>query len=315
MFATGETVARHLRMAATLVLMTVLWHGAARAAEPAKVEELIRQGVALRRSGKDQAALPLFQKAHELGHSPRTAGQLGLCELALGQMVEAERDLSSALDTPGDAWVAKNRAALEKSLRSAQGGIGELSINGSPEGAEVVVNGKPAGKLPLAAPVRVAQGVATVTVEADGYLSLTNSVSVRGGQRLEVNSNLAKRPSATPPPLAGEGPGTVNIPKRETDTEADHGSRSTLTILGWSLVGAGAAAAVTGGILLATGGGDCKPMKDFECNTLPRSKVPGWALLGGGVAAAVAGGIVLFSRPSAQVEVGLGPSIALRVRL
>ena len=34
------------------------------AADPGKVEELIREGVALRRAGKDQAALPLFQKAH-----------------------------------------------------------------------------------------------------------------------------------------------------------------------------------------------------------------------------------------------------------
>jgi len=315
MFATGGLVERQ-GLVAMLLLMAVLWEGAAHAAEPAKAEELIRQGVTLRRSGKDQAALPLFQKANEIGHTPRTAAQLGLCELALGYMVEAERDLQQALDSPTDGWVAKNKGVLEKSLRSAQAGIGELSISGSPSGAEVLVNGKPAGQLPLPSPVKVAQGAATVTVQADGYFSLTSQVSVKGGQRLEVNSTLAKRPAATPPPLAvNPAPGTLDIPKRETEREADTGAdnRKTLTILGWSLVGVGAGAAVAGGVMLATSGSDCKPMPPFECNTLPRSKTPGWILLGGGLATAVAGGIVLFSRPAAKVEVGLGPSLALTV--
>jgi len=315
MFATGAGIERHPRVA-VLLLMAVLWEGAARAAEPAKVEDLIRQGVALRRSGKDQAALPLFQRAHELGHTPRTAAQLGLCELALGYMVDAERDLSQALESPSDGWVAKNRGALEKSLRSAQAGIGELSISGSPSGAEVLVNGKSAGQLPLPSPVKVAQGAATVTVQADGYFSLTSQVSVKGGQRLEVNSTLAKRPSATPPPVAvNPTPGTLDVPRRDTGPEPEADNRKTLTILGWSLVGVGAGAAAAGGIMLATSGSDCTPMNGFECNTVPRSKVPAYVLLGGGLATAIAGGIVLYARPAAKVEVGLGPSIALTVSM
>src|SRR5688500_10991836 len=92
-------VAHRLRGLARLAFGVALFgqfllvEGRGWAAVPTRVEELIRQGVALRRSGQDQAALPLFQKAHEIGHTPRTAAQLGLVEMALGYVLEAERDL------------------------------------------------------------------------------------------------------------------------------------------------------------------------------------------------------------------------------
>src|SRR5687767_11306624 len=67
---------------------------------PAQVEELIRQGNELRRDGKDHAAVGLFQKAYDLQRSPRTAGQLGLAESALGYWMAAERHLGEALAAP-----------------------------------------------------------------------------------------------------------------------------------------------------------------------------------------------------------------------
>ena len=56
------------------------------AAKPtaADAENYIKRGNELRRSGRDQQALPLFEKAYEVAPSPRTAAQLGLCEVVLG---------------------------------------------------------------------------------------------------------------------------------------------------------------------------------------------------------------------------------------
>lgn len=45
---------------------------------PDEVEALIRRGGELRKAGKDAAALPFYQRAHDRGNSPRTAAQLGL---------------------------------------------------------------------------------------------------------------------------------------------------------------------------------------------------------------------------------------------
>jgi len=69
-------------------------------------EILIRKGVELRRRGRDSDASALFRQAYELSHTPRAAAQLGLCEQALGQWLEAEGHLSEALLAESDPWIA-----------------------------------------------------------------------------------------------------------------------------------------------------------------------------------------------------------------
>ena len=114
----------------------------ARAGDSAEAEALIRQGVELRAQKKDERALPLFEKAYQLSRTPRTAGQLGLVEMALGYFVDAEKYLGEAVASPDHPWVAKNLATLKAQLATAKSQIGELYIIGEPAGAEVVVNGK-----------------------------------------------------------------------------------------------------------------------------------------------------------------------------
>ena len=102
-----------------------------------EAENLIRDGVALRRQQRDVQALPKFQKAYDLVRNPRTAGQLGLCELSVGYWIEAEQHLKEALATPAHPWVAKNQESLEASLKRARSNIGEVAITGSPNGAQI----------------------------------------------------------------------------------------------------------------------------------------------------------------------------------
>src|SRR6185369_1929594 len=80
-----------------------------------EAEKLIRHGVELRKARDDEAAVRAFQKAYDMIHSPRAAGQLGLVKQALGLWEEAERYVGEALRaTTEDAWVTKNRAALDE---------------------------------------------------------------------------------------------------------------------------------------------------------------------------------------------------------
>src|SRR4051794_27986902 len=108
------------------------------ARDSAEAEALIRQGVELRAREKDERALPMFEKAYQVSRSPRTAGQLGLVEMALGYFVDAERYLGEAVASPDHPWVAKNLATLKAQLATAKSQIGELYIVGEPAGAEVV---------------------------------------------------------------------------------------------------------------------------------------------------------------------------------
>jgi hypothetical protein len=112
-------------------------------------KKLIRHGIELRKVHDNDGAAREFQQAHDQVHSPRAAGQLGLAEQALGRWDDAERHVGEALRSRGDRWVAKNRATLDEALGTIQTHLGRVEIIGDPEGAEVSVNGRSVGRLPL----------------------------------------------------------------------------------------------------------------------------------------------------------------------
>jgi hypothetical protein len=177
--------------------------GSVARADPAAVEDLIREGVDLRKKGMDQRALALFKKAYDLERSPRTATQLGFCEAQLGYWLAAERHLTEALSATKNPWLAKNEGLIRQTLKNVQGSIGELDIEGTPAGAAVEVNGQPAGTFPLTKPIRVPEGVAQVIVRAAGHIEGATNVPIEGGKL--ARASLALTPVAAAP-TAAEAP-------------------------------------------------------------------------------------------------------------
>jgi hypothetical protein len=147
------------------------------------VMSVVEHGVELRRQGRDADALAEFKRALAIQKSPRVQAQVALAEQALGLWVQAEQDLLSIIGhgSEGDPWIRKNLATLSKALGVIQSHLGSLDLWGSPEGAEVYVDRKPVGKLPLEKPVRVAGGTMLLTARAEGYIETTRTVTVPGG--------------------------------------------------------------------------------------------------------------------------------------
>ena len=199
-------------MMVLLVLVASWTRGARAAGESGEAEALIRQGVELRSQGKDERALPLFEKAYQLSRTPRTAGQLGLVEMALGYYVDAERYLGEAVSSPDHPWVAKNLATLKSQLATAKGMIGELAISGEPMGAEVWVNGKQVGRLPLPAPLRLDKGRAEIQIRAAGYVGTSDTVAITGGKREERSFRLVREPVAAPAVVTPVTPAPATSP-------------------------------------------------------------------------------------------------------
>src|SRR5262245_4215588 len=152
-----------------LIGIVMIAHSALARADAAEVEALIAKGNELRKAGTPGPALPYFQKAYELARTPRTAGQLGLAELAAGYPVDAADHLAAALESPNDPSIVKYRQMLTEALAKARAQIGELAIQGSPAGAEVVINGRVAGVLPLSSPIKLAARKTEVAVRAPGH--------------------------------------------------------------------------------------------------------------------------------------------------
>jgi hypothetical protein len=174
----------------------------------AQAEALIREGVRLRKEGRDEQARANFQKAYDVLRSPRTEGQLGLGEMAVGYWLESERHLAEALESPEHPWVAKNRRALEQALVKVRASIGELALSGAPAGAAVSLNGRPSGTLPLAAPLRAPAGKVEIELRAPGYTTASRTVRVRGGERAELNVTLERERTAENAAAGGAAGGT-----------------------------------------------------------------------------------------------------------
>ena len=178
----------------------------------------------MRRNGDDEGALAILLQAYGLGHAPRTTGQLGLCEQALGRWADAEAFLTEALKADGDPWVKKNRRTLEDALATVKAHIARIEIQGEPEGAEVWVNGALAGKVPLSVPVRVSAGEVEIELRAPGFVREAKTMRLEAGQYQRIVMRASKQPTgASPPPPTGATETTtvvVNVPEARPGTAA-----------------------------------------------------------------------------------------------
>jgi hypothetical protein len=185
-----------------------LLFGAQARAESA--DSLYKRGVELRRSGKDAEALEVFHKLDEAEKSPRAAAQMGLAEQALGMWVEAEGHIQRALEGKADPWIVKNHEALVRALGEIDARLGCVDVWGEPVGAEVLIDGKVVGTLPLPQPVRAVVGSVPITVRAPGYLERSTNISVVANQSARERFVLQPIPKSTP--LAVPAAGSAGSP-------------------------------------------------------------------------------------------------------
>ncbi|MES1205301.1 MAG: PEGA domain-containing protein [Pseudomonadota bacterium] len=189
----------------------------ASAADAPDAEALIRDGIALRRKGDDQAALKLFNQAYDLSKTARALAQIGLAEQALGRWGLAARHLHQAVElgqTSNDPWIKKNRASIDSALEIVGRHVGQLEVTGNPSGAEVRVDGELAGRLPLSAPLTTTVGEVAIEVRAPGFLPIMRGATIATGTLTREVFNLqalstrhgtdSSRSDAVPVPL-GQG--------------------------------------------------------------------------------------------------------------
>jgi tetratricopeptide (TPR) repeat protein len=106
---------RAVLLAFALLFASFAGHAAAQDTPRPEVTRLLREGVALRASGKDLEALARFERALALQPLGRVQAQRALAEQALGRLDDAAQHLEEALAST-DAWVARNRADLDGAL-------------------------------------------------------------------------------------------------------------------------------------------------------------------------------------------------------
>jgi len=232
-------------LAALLVFTACSAHAGSVLAAPgddADAETLITRGIDLREHGKDDEALAVFKKALAKTPSPRARAQVALAEQALGLWVAAESDLVTALASESDAWIVKNRSAIEGALALVRRRLGSLEVRGT-EGAEVVLDGVRLGSLPVTTPFRVEAGKRTLELRAKGFHPTTRAIEVPAGGVARETVTLV----ALPVEVAGTGTGAAIGGRGQRDAgEADPGRGQRL--LGWAFAATGGALVITGAV-------------------------------------------------------------------
>ncbi len=161
----------------------------------AHAETLIAEGLELRRAGQDSQAVRKFEEAYSQVPGPRSAAQLGLCLQAVGRWSEAEARLSEALHSKNDAWIAKHRSTLKESLEQVKQNVARVEVNGEPEGASVLINGRNVGSLPLKEDIAVNAGTVDIEVSKPGFKRGYRSLTLKGGQYQRLVMRLEEDPA------------------------------------------------------------------------------------------------------------------------
>ena len=160
------------------------WLRSSQAAVASDADQLIREGVDLRRGGDDAAALQRFQRAFQMEPSPRATAQMGLAEQALGRWVSAHEHLRAALDAATDTWVVKSQGTLREALNHVGDHVGQIEILGGSVGAEVRINGSPRGRLPLSRAILAPSGTVTIDLSAPGFVAVQRTTAVHARETI-----------------------------------------------------------------------------------------------------------------------------------
>jgi len=231
---------------------------AALAEEPASLEALIQEGIRLRRDGEDEKALEVFRQAERLQPSSvRVLLHLATAAQAAGHWVEADTYVRRVFDYRDDPYYRRYEADISTVERLIASRVGRFQVVGSPPGAEVRLNGRVVGQLPMAEAFRLEAGNYQLEVVSQGHYALRRSQRIPGGVLTREVVDLGPETSAAESAMVlGEDQG----PPRWWEERW----------VAWSLAGVGAASALTAGIAFVV-----REQQAAEWNDDGRCVVPG----------------------------------------
>jgi hypothetical protein len=317
------------RSVVTRALVLALCLSAPAIARADDADALIQRGVELRRAGNDRAALEQFRRAYDLAPTPRALAQLGLAEHALERWADGEEHLAKALEATQDPWIAKHRDTLEASRAEIGKHLGSLFVTGGPEGAELRVDGRAVGTLPLRRPLRLPLGTFSLETSAGGHVVAARAVTIVAG--VTTHEDLSAPASGASPPASPEPvPAPSSVVSRKEERAAPPPRARTFA---WIAAGGAVGLAAAGGVVVYLGNSAADDYNHSGCRDTPqddacasqrrrgeREQLAGWTGLALGGALAATSAILFLSAPSegerrlacAPSVDGRGASCALR---
>jgi hypothetical protein len=162
-------------------------------AEPPGYRAAIDDAVAEYAAGRYPEARAMFMRAHTLQPSARTLRGLGMAEFELRNYVEATRLLQQALSSTVRALDGELRTATQALLARAQGFVGRYALALTPPELQLKVNSVPAVREPDGS-LMLSIGDHALYAEAQGYVPVSHTLRVNGGENTTLNITLERAP-------------------------------------------------------------------------------------------------------------------------
>lgn len=148
------------------------------------------RGVELYGEGNLDAALVEFERAYELVPTYRVLYNLGQLQAERNEYVAA-LELFEKYLAEGDAEIpAARKAETNAEIAKLRARVAELWVDTDVAGAQLFVNDKLVGALPLWEDILINPGVCHLRVEKDGQRAATRTVKVASGDKLRIEMPL-----------------------------------------------------------------------------------------------------------------------------
>lgn len=136
------------------------------------------------------AALAQYESANKAQPSAEALEGIANAHYQMKQDAEAYAAYRAWLDTYGAKAPKAKRTAAESRLKELDARTGPLTVTVNEAGAQLLVDDKPMGTTPLAAPLRVAAGPHRVRVAKDGFIPVDQLPNVQAGTGATLDVKL-----------------------------------------------------------------------------------------------------------------------------
>jgi len=202
----ARTASRVLAVVALQVCATAHAQGDQRAA----AREHFTKGVAAFDDRRFAEAADEFEAAYKLSPAFVVLFNIGQVDVALGRSVEAVDAFDSYLKQGGSSIGADRRQEVQREIEKQSARIGTIDVHTTPDGAEIRIDGKLAGKTPLARPLRVNAGKHSLEATLGEHTPQSRDLEVAG--RADIRLDLALESLAAPAAAAAPPAASPTLP-------------------------------------------------------------------------------------------------------
>ena len=179
-------------------------------ADPAadEAKRHFQQGVALFNDGNFTAALAEFEQAYKLRPAPFVLYNIALTQKSLFRYSDAIATLERFLSESTDL-TAEKRAEATTIITELKALLADVTIEITPPGASISVDGRVVGQSPLGKPVAIAAGSHKLEVTADGYEPQKRDLLVTAGVPIRISLELKAIPKTGKVRINSRVPGAI----------------------------------------------------------------------------------------------------------